>query len=370
MQRRIALTAPPWYPVPPAGYGGIELVVALLARELHASGDYVLLFGAERSELASHRLAPRGWSDDLGGSGERLRELTYAAHTLKTLKSVAALDIVHDHCGMATLLAQAMSEPTPVLHTVHGPIGELEREFYASLEPTVGLIAISDAQRASAPSLPWIGTVHNAVDSDSLHIATREEKEPYLLCLARICPDKGQHLAIEVAERTGRRLVLAGKVETTDVAYEYFESAIKPHIDGDRVVHVHNSAGDDKARLLSHATALLAPLQWDEPFGLAYVEAMASGTPTIAFARGAVPELVEPGVSGVLVADVNGMVDAVEHVDAIDPQRCAAVTRDRFSPQAMARGYGELYELVLQRDASHRVATPATPQLVGSGRRR
>lgn len=366
MQKRIALTAPPWYPVPPEGYGGIELVVALLARELRAAGDHVLLFGEERSELASHRLAPQHWSEDLGRSGERFRELTYAAETLKALKSVAPLDIVHDHCGMATLLAEAMAEPTPVLHTVHGPIGELERTFYSSLEPTVGLIAISDAQRASAPSLPWVGTVHNAVDTDALRIATPEEKEQYLLCLARICPDKGQHVAIEVARRSGRRLVLAGKVETTDAGYEYFEHAIKPHLDGDRVVHVHNTAGDDKARLLARAAALLAPLQWDEPFGLAYVEAMASGTPVVAFARGAVPELVEPGVSGFLVDDVDGMVDAVHHLGGIDPQRCASVSRGRFSPAAMARAYSELYSVVIRGDAVPPVAaTPARTQLAG-----
>lgn len=365
MPLRIALTAPPWYPVPPSGYGGIELVVALLARELRTAGDEVLLFAEKSSDLASHPLAPEDWSEDLGRTGERLRELTYAAMALKTLKSLGPLDIIHDHCGMATLLVQALAEPTPVLHTVHGPIRELERTFYAALEPTVGLIAISDAQRASAPELPWVGTVHNAVDTDALRIGTRDEKEDYLLCLARICAEKGQHIAIEVAERAGRRLVLAGKVEPTDAGYEYFEKSVRPHIDGERVVHVHNSAGEEKATLLARAAALLAPLQWPEPFGLAYVEAMASGTPTIAFPLGAVPELIEPGVSGFLVDDVDQMIDAVSRVGDIDPERCAAVTRDHFSPEAMARGYHELYEAVRDgRRPKGAEANAVVPELV------
>lgn len=366
MPLRIALTAPPWYPVPPSGYGGIELVVALLARELRNAGDDVLLFGEENSGLASHPLAPEEWSEDLGRTGERLRELTYAAMALKTLQSLGPLDIIHDHCGMATLLVQALAEPTPVLHTVHGPIRELERTFYAALEPTVGLIAISAAQRASAPDLPWVGTVHNAVDTDALRVGRRDEKEDYLLCLARICAEKGQHIAIEVARRTGRRLVLAGKVEPTDAGYDYFEKSVRPDIDGDRVIHVQNSAGDDKARLLARAAALLAPLQWDEPFGLAYVEAMASGTPTIAFPRGAVPELIEPDVSGFLVENVDQMTDAVAHADDIDPERCAAVTRDRFSPAAMARGYHELYAAVRQgRTPAGAASDDVVPDLIG-----
>jgi glycosyltransferase involved in cell wall biosynthesis len=139
------------------------------------------------------------------------------------------------------------------------------------------------------------------------------------------------------------RLVLAGKVEAIPEATDYFEQYVAPAVDGDRVVHVHNVAGDVKAQLLSRAYALLAPLQWEEPFGLAMVEAMASGTPVIAIARGAAPELVTEGITGFLVRDADGMTDAVRWVRDLDPEACAEATRARFSPSAMATSYLRLY---------------------------
>lgn len=350
MSRRIAMIAPPWYPVPPSGYGGIELVVALLVQELRAHGDEVVLFGGEGSDLASHPIAPDGWTDDLGAPRERMRELTYAAQTLPALESLGEFDIIHDHCGMATLLGAAVAKHANVVHTVHGPINEPERTYYASLPRTAGLVAISYAQRASAATLRWIGTVPNAVDLDALGTDTRDDDDPYLLLLARICHDKGQHVAIEVAKRAGVRLVLAGKVENTPAGRAYFEREVKPAIDGDRVQHIEDSAGEDKALLLARATAFLAPLQWEEPFGLAYAESMASGTPLIAFPRGAAPELVTEGVTGFLVDDVDAMVGAIERVHEIDRDHCAAAARERFSPAAMADGYRAVYDAAASQD--------------------
>jgi glycosyltransferase involved in cell wall biosynthesis len=229
---------------------------------------------------------------------------------------------------------------------VHGSIPEAYSTFYSSVAGRAGFVSISAAQRQSMPELPWLGTVYNAVDVDALRV-TPQEKEPYLLCLARICPDKGQHVAIEAARRAGMRLVLAGKVEGIPEATEYFERYIAPALDGDRVVHVHNVAGEEKARLLARAHALLAPLQWEEPFGLAMVEAMASGTPVIALARGAAPELVTEGVTGFLVHDIDGMTSAVARVAAIDAWACAHATRARFSPSTMAASYVQVYEQVI-----------------------
>ncbi len=280
--RRIAIVAPPWYPVPPSGYGGIELVVALLTVELRAAGLDVALIAAEGSLLATHVAAPRGWSRDLGGGArEHLREVTYAGRVVRALESMGRIDLIHDHCGRATLFATALTRLAPVVHTVHGVLGEAELSLYAAMPETAGLIAISDGQRATAPSLPWVARVYNAVDVD---------------------------------------------------------------LDGDRIIHVGNVAGATKARLLSRATALLAPLQWDEPFGLALVEAMASGTPAIAYPRGATPELITPGVTGFLVDDVDGMVAAVADAVELDHGRCADVARARFSPAVMAFAYRAAYE--------------------------
>jgi len=341
----VALVAPPWYPVPPHGYGGIELVVSLLDRELRRQGHHVSVLAAEGSPGAVV-CAPRGWHQDLGAQQQGVREATYASRVLRAIASLGTVDVVHDHAAAATLVTLAAGTSTPVVHTVHGPLLSAERAFYSELGGRVGLVAISESQRNSAPNLNWIGRVFNAVDVDDLEVCARSEKEPYLLCLARICEDKGQHIAIEVARRAGVRLVLAGKIEATAAGNRYFDRAVAPHIDGLHVVHVPNAFGSEKRRLLSRATALLAPLQWDEPFGLATVEAMASGTPAIASRRGAAPELIDPGVTGFLVADVEEMVTAVRESHRIDPLRCAEVTRKRFNAAAMATGYLSLYERV------------------------
>ncbi len=343
MSLNIVLIAPPWYSVPPHGYGGIELVVSLLDRELRRRGHQVTLIAAEGSAGALP-CAPRGWHRELGSLQQGVREATYASSVARVLDKLGRIDVIHDHAGAATLVAMAVGSDAPVLHTVHGPLTEPERTLYANLAPTVALVAISESQRASARDLNWAGTVFNAVDFNNLEVGARSEREPYLLCLARVCEDKGQHVALEVARRAGMRLVLAGKVEPTPEGIAYFSREIAPSLDGDRVVHIPNVVGSEKTRLLSRATALLAPLQWDEPFGLAMVEAMASGTPVIATRRGAAPELIRQDVTGFLAADVDAMVEAVGDAGSIDPHNCARVTRAKFSMDAMAEGYVGVYE--------------------------
>jgi len=365
MRRRIALIAPPWYPVPPHGYGGTELVVGLLAAELRDQGHDVELIAAEGSALATWTAAPRGWDAALGGEERHLRDLTYASRVLDLLDGLGPFDLVHDHSGAAVLFGLAAQSPAPIVHTVHGLIAEPLRTFLESLGPYgVAMIAISEAQRRSAPALPWAATVHNAVDLSALRVGEPERNPPYLLSLARVCPAKGQHLAIEAARRAGRRLVLAGKVEASAEGAEYYQRQIVPHLDGDRVVHIHNVAGEEKARLLAGASALLAPLQWDEPFGLYMAEAMVSGTPVIAFPRGAAPELVDPGQTGFLVDDVEAMAAAISLADRIDPERCARHARRRFDPRRMAAEYLRAYGGAIARWSITGVAVPpALPAL-------
>jgi glycosyltransferase involved in cell wall biosynthesis len=364
--RSIVLVGPPWYRIPPDGYGGTELVVALLARELRARGHNVIVLALEGSSNAVG-LAPAGWAEDLGGPAERLRELTYAARLHGFLGVHEGVDLVHDHCGYASLLVASLAGGKPLLHTVHGAIGEPERTFYASLGDPLCLVAISEAQRATAPDLPWAGTVPNAVDVDALTVARASEREPYLVCLARMSEDKGQDLAIEVARHTGMRLVLAGKVAPDEESRRFYEERVRPHLDGDRVVHLENVAGDDKARLLARATALLSPIRWAEPFGLNMAEAMCSGTPAIAFPRGASPELIVPEVTGFLVDDVDGMCRAVRRASEVDPRRCAREARSRFSPGAMAEGYLAVYERVLGARPAGRSGDQSSTDAQGGG---
>ena len=344
----VAMVAPPWYPLPPHGYGGIELVVSLLARGLRERGHRVLLLGAEDSRDAVIGLAPQAWRPDLGNvHSQGLRDVTYAARVHRYLLENSTVDLVHDHSGLSVVAGAQALELAPVVHTVHGPVTEALATAIQSLGTGTSLVAISQAQLQPAPWLPWVGVVPNAVDVEALNVLPREDKEPYLLVLARICPDKGQHHAIEVAARAGMRLVLAGKVDPG--SEDYFAEEIEPHLDGKWVTWHHNVSGADKARLLTRATALLAPITWPEPFGLSMVEAMVSGTPTIAFRQGAAPELIDDGRTGFVVDTLDEMVAAVAAAGDIDPARCSLLARNRFSPDVMVDDYLKVYERVLER---------------------
>ncbi|GAC1579949.1 MAG: glycosyltransferase family 4 protein [Candidatus Dormibacteria bacterium] len=349
----VALVAPPWYPLPPVGYGGIELVVSLLAGGLRARGHQVLLFGAADSDDLVIGLGDTSWRRDLGKvHSQGLRDVTYAARVNAHLADHGQpIDIIHDHSGFSTVAMAAAHTELPIVHTVHGPVTEPLISAVESLTPAVSLVAISASQMRPAPTLPWVAVVPNAIDVKNLEFLPAAAKEPYLLVLARICADKGQHYAIEVARRAGRPLVLAGKIDPGSEAY--FEKEIAPHVDGVNVTWRENVGGVDKARLLARATALLAPITWPEPFGLSMVEAMVSGTPTIAFGLGSVPELVVDGATGFVVDTVDQMVDAVARIASIDPARCSLMARNRFSVDAMVDGYLDVYQRVLARtDAS------------------
>jgi len=188
------------------------------------------------------------------------------------------------------------------------------------------------------------GVVYNAIDVDTFPY--REQKDDYVLFLGRITPEKGTHLAIEAAKRAGMRIVLAGKVATADEK-EYFDEVVHPLLDGKHAEFIGEADAKLKRELYAGARALLLPLQWDEPFGLVMIEAMACGTPAICFPRGAAPEIVLDGKTGYLVQDVDEMVQALSRLDAIEPWLCRAHVEDNFSPSALADNYLEVYQRIL-----------------------
>jgi glycosyltransferase involved in cell wall biosynthesis len=236
--------------------------------------------------------------------------------------------------------ASLLSLDLPRVATVHSGMGEEVISFLKEVHRDIDLVAISQTQMDQAKPIRWRAMVHNAVPIDGLPVET--EKDPYLVQLARITPSKGQHLAIEAAERTGLPLVLAGKVDRDDASQRYFEERIQPKLNG-TVRWIENVRGEEKARLLGRATALVFPIQWEEPFGLAMLEAMVTGTPVVALARGAARELVEPGVTGYLADNVDELVDGIRRSGEIDTNRCAERARQRFSPRRMAEGYLKAY---------------------------
>lgn len=337
---RIAIVAPPWYPLPPKGYGGIELVVHLLHTELRRMGHDVTAFGAEGSGPNVKALADASWTAALGGADERARQATYLARVFRRLVG-ERFDVIHDHTGFEGLLVALASGVAPVVvHTIHGELMEPACAFYKEVQDRVRLCAVSLSQAMTAPGLKLAGIVHNAVELPTSPPSVAHER--YLIEVARITPDKGQHLAVEVARRTGRKLILAGKVERSGEGERYFEEQIESFL-GPMVEYYPNVAGAQKTRLISRAAAGLFPLQWSEPFGLAMVECMVEGTPVLALRSGSTPELIEQGVTGFLAEDLDELVRAANRLDEIDRVRCALSARERFSPRRMAERYLSVY---------------------------
>jgi glycosyltransferase involved in cell wall biosynthesis len=345
---RIAIIVSPWYPVPPGGYGGIELMAYNLGRELANRGHQVTILGRQGSHgpFESLALAPESWTEQLGTLDEIPRQNLFLYRAYETVRR-RAFDIIHDNSGLTGILVAAQARlQAPVVATLHGALRESEGDFLRSVARQVHLVAISRAQQATVAGVEWGGVVHNAIDPAH-----------YLVCLARINPDKGQHVAIEVAKRLNVPLVLAGKVDTA--GQRYFEEKIKPNLN-DLITWRENVEGEEKAKLLARARALLFPIQWEEPFGLAMVEAMVSGTPVIASPRGAAPEIVESGVTGFLAANADEMVAAYGRLKEIDLARCAEVAAKRFGPAMMADGYESVYERAIEQSQYKRAAAQLT----------
>ena len=299
-------------------------------------------FGAEHSAAGVEVLAPASWGADLGNPDHHTewnRHFTYLARLYKRLES-DSFDVVHDHTRYPGVLVCLAANAAPVVvHTMHEPLRESATQFLGEVRDRIRLVALSNAQAETAAPLTVDAVVYNAVDLEEL--GSHASGDGYLLQIGRIAPAKGQHLAIEVARRTGRRLVLAGKVSAAEDP-RYFDERIRPHLGGD-IVHLEDVGGAEKAELIARAHAGLFPLQSPEAFGLSIVECMASGVPAVALARGAAPELIEEGATGFLADDPDGLVDGVERAGGIDRERCARIAAERFSPAAMADAYLSVY---------------------------
>ena len=347
---RIAELCPPWLAVPPKGYGGIEWVVSLLADGLVDGGHQVTLFASGDSRTKArlesvYDVAPSEW---IGHTFWELR------HTVSCLVRGGEFDVISDHTGLLGLALGSMG-PTPFAHTVHGPLsGEPGRlyEQVTAIVPHAALIAVSDVQRRPLPDLPWVATCANALDL-SLY-PFMPDRGDYLLFLGRMTADKGAHRAVAVAMECGLPLKLAGKCREP-LEQRYFDELVRPHL-SDRIEYVGEVTHGEKVELLQHARATLFPIEWDEPFGLVMIESMACGTPVIATRFGAVPEVIEDGVSGVIVDRWADMPGALERADAIDSRVQRRIVQDRFSPERMVADYVAAYEATIER-----WAVPASP---------
>jgi glycosyltransferase involved in cell wall biosynthesis len=349
---KVAILAPPWIPVPPPGYGGIEQVLALLAAELTERGNDVTLFAApgtrSRAEVLSPLEGPH--PDEIEIS---LYEVDHVASAFASIEETEpSFDVVHDNCGF-TAFAFADRLDTPMVHTLHGPFTDETSAFYARHGYKARAVALSRYQAEQAPDeLEVVAVIGNPIVVDDFPF--RAEKDDYLLWIGRMNEDKGPNRAIAAALEAGVPLVLAGPVQPGQE--EFFASEVEPHIDDDRVRYI-GEVGEEKLDLYAGARAFLMPIRWPEPFGLVMTEAMACGTPVIAFPEGSASELVLDGETGFVVGDEHEMAAAVERLDEIDPERCRASARERFDVSAVAEAYERAYEAV---SSSPRSVTSST----------
>jgi glycosyltransferase involved in cell wall biosynthesis len=340
---KVALIAPIALPVPPAGYGGTELVVHNLAEGLVALGHDVTLFASGDSGSSAHLAAlyPRA----LGGHLSRVTYQSYeVAHVTAAMGRAREFDIIHDHTKAQGVLAARFC-PRPVVTTVHNDFTPERRLVYGA-NPDHAYVAISEAQAQRMPELNFVGVVYNGLDLTPTYL--RESKDDYLLFLGRFDEMKGAHTAARVALALDFPLVMAGRI--TDADRPYFEAEVAPHLDGVKRRYVGEVTGKPKWDLYAGARALLFPIQWDEPFGLVMIEAMACGTPVVATGRGSVGEVIEPGVSGVIVKPDDGLpqwADATKLALTLAPDDCRRHVQRRFTAKRMAEDYLTVYEQVL-----------------------
>jgi len=338
---RVAIVSPPWFPVPPTGYGGIEWIVALLADGLVDAGHQPTLFASGDSRTRARLVhvfehAPSEW---IGHTYWELR------HTLSALVRANEFDVIHDHTGMLGLTLGGLVD-TPVVHTVHGPLNGEPGEMYeqiCSVTPRTHLISISMNQRKPKTELPWLANCPNAIDFSLYPV--HPHQGDYLLFVGRMSWEKGCHRAVAVAVEHGFPLKIAGK-KREPLEEEYFRQYVEPHL-SDRIEYLGEVTHGEKVELLQNARATLFPIEWEEPFGLVMIESMACGTPVIATRWGAVPEVIEPGVTGVIVDDYRIMPAALEEADGLDPLEIRHRAEQRFAPERMVADYVRAYRAVL-----------------------
>lgn len=337
---KIALLAPIAEKVPPTAYGGTEAVVYTLAEELHKRGHDVTLFAAGDSEV-SCKLEPIAEK----AIGSKMDESTRDALTLIAIAEAVGhiqrggFDIVHNHTGARALLLKSLI-PAPMVTTLHDPPNShRERRIFREFK-TMPFISISKAERRLAPLLRYSATIYHGIDASKFKPSYKPGK--YLAFLGRFSPVKGPKEAIQIAKATGSVLKMAGKVN--DFERDFFETEIKPHIDGKQIIFLGEVGHDEKVKLLRSAKALLSPIHWEEPFGLVNVEAYACGTPVIAMRRGALPELVVHASTGYLCRSTREMIAAVNRIDKIDRKICRKYVESKFSVDRMITAHEHLYK--------------------------
>ena len=346
---RIGLIASPFIPVPPPAYGGTELFVANLARGLARRGFEVVVYANGASTIDTElrwKYPDADWppSSELSGITKELDHLSWSM-----FDASENCDVIHVNSALGVTYSRFIDKQ--VVCTLHHPYEESLTRIYEQF-PEVAYAAISHSQASFHPSL-CLRTVHHGLDLELYH--SKQHKQPYLCFLGRVCPIKGTHLAIEIAKRAGIPLKIAGEVQP--IFRDYFDSQIKPHLDGRNVEFVGEADLAAKNELLGNSMGMLFPIQWEEPFGLVMIEAMACGTPVIAFPGGAVREVVANGVSGRICNDVEAAAECVKN-EEFNAHAVRRWAEQNFSFEIMAQHYIDYYRDIVED--TDMVSSPAS----------
>jgi len=338
---KIALVAPPWVPVPPDGYGGTELVLGLLATGLMGAGHEVLLCTTGDSTCP----VPQVQTMPAAVGTANMNPAFELQHVLRAYAAIEdwGPDVVHDHTLVGPIYAQRLD--IPIVTTNHGPFDSELGDLYRAIGDRAAIIAISKHQASKSTGTPIAAVIHHGVDVEAIPFGPGDGG--YAAFLGRMCPNKGVDVAARLAHASGVPLKIAAKLAEPD-ELDFFEQCVRPLLGGG-VEYVGEVAGDDKYDLLGHASCLLNPLRWDEPFGMVMIEALACGTPVIATPAGSVREIIDHGRTGFIRNDHSHLERALHRVAELDRLTCRRVARERFSQHRMVRDHIALYQRLTQR---------------------
>jgi glycosyltransferase involved in cell wall biosynthesis len=337
---RIGIIAPPWIPIPPPAYGGIESFIDVLALELAAAGHDVVLAASGDSTCPVERL-PGFPPSDHGMIGCTAPELR---HLIRAYAGLADVDVIVDNTLGGPVLARSAAR-RPVVTIVHSPFEDIVLELYGAAAPDMAFVAISHHQASTSRDIPVTEVIHHGIRVEDVPVGPGGSEACFL---GRMHPAKGLLEAIQVAELAGIRLRIAAKMREPQER-DYFEDVVRPAL-GSNAEYVGELSTEEKFALLGSSCAMINPIQWDEPFGLVMIEALATGTPVVATPRGSVPEIVQHGRNGFIGVEPDGLAAALQRASALDRTACRASVEERFTAAQMAQNYVALFERMLQRE--------------------
>ena len=342
MSIRVAVLSPISWRTPPRHYGPWEYVVNLLTEGLVQMGLDVTLFATGDSQTSGKLVAvcPRPYSEDPSVNPK----VAECLHIAEVFERWADFDLIHNHFDFLPLTYSGLID-TPVLTTIHGFSSPSILPVYEKYDGRSHYVAISEADKS--PELDYIATIHHGIDIAQFPFSKARGK--YLLFFGRIHPEKGVYEAIQVAQRVGIKLIIAGIIQDQD----YFHSRVEPHLAGGAVEYLGAVGPKERPEVLGRALALLHLISFNEPFGLSLVESLACGTPVVAFGRGSIPEIIKHGETGYIVEDVDHAVEAVAAVPSLDRFACREDVEQRFSRARMASDYVRVYQEILKLEAEN-----------------